>query len=125
MLCLYGMGIKSLCFNYVMLAMDRLMNVCHALNCKKGGLVKHGHEDLRDDGAQMSKLIYPSISCEPGIRETECLHTRALVGDLKIVVLWEAEKNAFVDYRIVNPDAPSYASQVNMPRKSTTNMNIL
>lgn len=87
------------------------MNVCPALNCKKWGLVKHGHEDLKDNSAQISKLIYPSISCEPGIPEAECLHTQALVGDLKIFVLWEAGKNAFVDYRIVNPDAPSYASK--------------
>lgn len=76
----------------------------------KRDLVKHGPNDHRDNGAQMSK--YLSISCEPVICEAEGLHTPALVGDLKIVGLWEAGKNGFLDYSIVNP----------APRKSIKNM---
>lgn len=77
----------------------------------KTDLVKHGPKNHRDNGAQMSKLIYLSISCEPVICEAEGLHTPASVGDLKIVGLWEAGKNGFLDYSIVNPDTPFYASQ--------------
>lgn len=61
----------------------------------------HGHDGLRDNGgsdngALTSKFIYSSISCEPVIREAEVLHTPALVGDLKIVGLWEAGKYTFL-----------------------------
>lgn len=87
------------------------MNVCHALNCKKGGLVKHGHDYLRDNGAEMSKLAFPSVSCEPIVRDAEGTNMPALIADLKIVSLWETGRTAFLDYRIVNPDAPSYVSQ--------------
>lgn len=74
----------------------------------------------------LEMIVVKWVSCEPGILEAECLHTQALAGDLKIVVLWEAGKSAFLDYRIVNPDAPSYASQdCFKPRKSTKNMIIL
>lgn len=81
------------------------MNVCHTLNCTKGD----GHANLRDNGAQMSKFIYPSISCEPVISKAECRHTPALVGVSKIVDLWEAGK--ILDHGIINTEAPSYFSQ--------------
>lgn len=96
-----------------MFAMDIVMNVrvSHALNFKKGSLVKHGRDDLRNNGAQMSVLIYPYVSCEPVLRESEDLHAPALVKDLKIVGLWETGKERFLDSGILNPDAPSYVFQ--------------
>lgn len=70
--------------------------VCHALHFKKGSLVKHRHDDHWDNYcAQRSEFIYPSISCEPVIRESDGLHARLLVSDLKIVGLWETGKSAF------------------------------
>lgn len=96
---------------------------------QKMDLVKHGPNMLMvDNGAQMSKLIYLSISCEPVICEAEGLHTPASVGDLKIVGLWEAGRNGFLDYSIVNPDTLSMLLktgrlfQIKMPRKSIKNM---
>lgn len=61
------------------------MNVCHTFNCKKGGLVKHGHDhQVRDDGAEVFDL---SFSRMPVIRESERLHTPALIAHLKVVGL--------------------------------------
>lgn len=40
-----------------------------------------------DNGTQMSKLIYSYSRCELVIRETDGLHTPALVRDFKIVAM--------------------------------------
>uniref|UniRef100_A0A8D8RP38 Reverse transcriptase domain-containing protein n=1 Tax=Cacopsylla melanoneura TaxID=428564 RepID=A0A8D8RP38_9HEMI len=91
---------------------EERMSVCHALNCKKGGLVKHGHDSLRDNGAAIAKLAFQSVNIEPVIQHAdERTNTPALIGDLQIVGLWEAGRSAFLDYRIVNADAASYVSQ--------------
>lgn len=47
------------------------MDVCHALNCKKDGPFKHGHNSLRDDGAEMAKLALLSVSCGPYVNEMD------------------------------------------------------
>lgn len=57
--------------------------------------MKHGHDDLKDNGAQMSDLVYLSISCEPVLRESEGLHAPALVTELKIVGLCETGRRPF------------------------------
>lgn len=69
-------------YNYVI-----QMNVCHALYYNRGF-----RDDLmtileNDNGTQMSKLIYSYSSCELVIRETDGLHTPALVRDFKIVAM--------------------------------------
>uniref|UniRef100_A0A8D8SFY5 Uncharacterized protein n=2 Tax=Cacopsylla melanoneura TaxID=428564 RepID=A0A8D8SFY5_9HEMI len=90
---------------------DLQMDMNHALNCKKGGLVKYGHDNLCDDGAQLAKLAFQCVNREPVIQEADGIHTPALIADVKIVGLWENGRTAFLDYRIINPDAPSYLSQ--------------
>lgn len=84
--------------------------ITHALNCKKGGLIKHGHDQLRDYCAATANLAYNSVGIEPLMRESSNDVT-ALYADFKAVSVWEAGRVAFFDNRIVNADAPSYASQ--------------
>lgn len=58
------------------------MNVCHTFSCKKGGLVKHGHDHhIRDDGADILDLSFTRL---PVILESEGLHiVPALIAHLK------------------------------------------
>lgn len=86
------------------------MNLCHALNCKKGGLVKHGHDQIRDQCAKMAKLAWNSVGLEPVMQENED-GTPRLVADIKIHGLWDVERTAYLDTRVVNADASSYISQ--------------
>uniref|UniRef100_A0A0A9X6A5 Glutamate-1-semialdehyde 2,1-aminomutase n=1 Tax=Lygus hesperus TaxID=30085 RepID=A0A0A9X6A5_LYGHE len=86
------------------------MDLCHALNCKKGGQVKHGHDQIRDQCARMAGLAFNSVGVEPVMKENED-GTPRLVADLKIHGLWDVERTAYLDTRVINADASSYSSQ--------------
>lgn len=58
---------------------------------------------MRDSSAEMLKFAFPSVSCEPVVREV----TPALIADVKVIGRWSQEELCLLDYRIVNPDAPS------------------
>ena len=82
----------------------------YALNCKKGGLVKHGHDQHRDHCAAMAKLTWGRVGIEPIVRESD-ENTTALYADFVVNGVWESGRPAFFDNRIVNADAASYQSQ--------------
>lgn len=86
------------------------MNAMHALNCKTGGLVKQGHDQIRDVLAGMSRQAYRGVVVEPVMREgTEA--EPGLVADIRIQGVWERERASFYDLRVVNADAASYSSR--------------
>uniref|UniRef100_A0A0K8TJ54 Reverse transcriptase domain-containing protein n=2 Tax=Lygus hesperus TaxID=30085 RepID=A0A0K8TJ54_LYGHE len=85
-------------------------DVSHALNCKKGGIVKRGHDDVRDVVAGIANLAWGSTVIEPVLRESANGHP-ALVGDIMVNGVWESGRPAFFDNRIVNADAASYLPQ--------------
>lgn len=91
---------------------DTLTNLSHALNFKKGGLIKHGHDQLRDHCAAIANVAWRGVAIEPILREADpANNVPALQADFQVRGIWDAERVAFFDNRIINADAPSYANQ--------------
>ncbi|BET01737.1 Hypothetical protein NTJ_14553 [Nesidiocoris tenuis] len=82
----------------------------HALNCLKGGLVKRGHDLVRDQCALMASMAWNEVATEPVLQEG-LEGNPTLVADIKIHGVWNPERTAFFDTRVINADASSYATQ--------------
>lgn len=81
----------------------------HSLDCKKGGLVKRGHDDLRDSDAQLADLAWGGVCAEPVLVPDNDKRGRpSLRADWMARGVWEGSRVAFFDNRIIDADAPSY-----------------
>ena len=81
----------------------------HGLNCAKGDLVKRGLNDLRDSDARLADAAWGGDSVEPVmVRENDWQGRQALRADWLARGVWEGNKVAFFDNRIIDADAPSY-----------------
>ena len=81
----------------------------HGLDCAKGGLVKKGHNDLRDSEARLAELAWGGVTIEPVlIPENDRSGRPMLQADWMVRGVWEGNRVAFFDNRITDADAPSY-----------------
>ena len=82
----------------------------HALDCRFGGLVTRRHNEVRDAFGDLSSLVWGSIHREPVVQEA-CDGCGALIADLAVRGVWQAQCDALFDIRVVDTDAPSYRSR--------------
>ena len=82
----------------------------HGLDCAKGGLVKKGHNDLRDSDARIADVACGGVAIEPIlVPENDNKGRPMLQADWMVRGVWEGNRVAFFDNRIIDADAPSYA----------------
>ena len=81
----------------------------HALCCKKGGLVKKGHDHLVDESCHLASLAYGAgVKKEPFLRDASGkVLDKDLRADFMAHSVWERQRVAFFDNRILDADAPS------------------
>lgn len=85
-------------------------NMEHALSCKKGGLISRRHNEIRDVLGELMLSAWGNCCKEPVIVETS-LTEPGLRGDLACRGVWERQRDALFDIRVVDTDAPSYLSR--------------
>lgn len=47
------------------------MNITHVLNCRKGGLIKHGHTQHRYQCSAMAQMTGKNVHTEPIMKEAD------------------------------------------------------
>lgn len=83
----------------------------HALDCRKGGLVRKGHDYLRDHDAGLASQAWGSVRVEPVVLPAHEQQDRPeLRADWMALGVWESGRAAFFDERIIDADAPSYSN---------------
>ena len=83
--------------------------VSHALDCKKGGLVAHRHNDFRDLNINLlHKSGLTQITEEPVLKESSADGDDGLRVDWSARRFWESQREALFDCCILNADAPSH-----------------
>ena len=89
---------------------DLNLSLQHGLDCHKGGLIKRGHNDLRDSAAWLADLAWRGVTIEPVmIPEDDRNHRPMFQADWLSRGVWEGNRVAIFDNRIVDANAPCYA----------------
>ncbi len=89
-------------------------SIPHAMDCLKGGLVKWGHDNLRDVVFELGKLAWGYATSEPVIRDAvERVAdggSDGLRADVLVRGVWETNRDCLFDICIVNADSPGRVS---------------
>jgi len=85
----------------------------HALNCKKGGNVKYGHDQMREECALLAEMAYGKVVMEPYLKDSTgaMITDKNLRADFMAIGVWERQRVAFFDNCIIDADAPSRFSR--------------
>lgn len=85
-------------------------SVRHALCCKTGGLVTRRHNEVRDVLGDLMLAAWGNCCKEPMILDPSPFQP-GLRGDLACRGVWEPQRDALFDVRIVDTDASSYENR--------------
>ena len=81
----------------------------HALECRKGGLVIHRHNEIKDALGDLASFAYKEVVREPDVREhNDHEKVPALVADLSVHGVWQPQATTFFGVQVVDSDANSY-----------------
>ena len=81
--------------------------------------MKRGHDDLRDSDAALANSAWGGVAIEPALVPEGDRHGRpALCADWMARGVWESDRAAFFDNRIIDADAPSFV-QANLSWEAT------
>jgi len=88
---------------------EKPFDIDHAMNCKVGGNVKHGHDQLRDECAALAEMAWGGVRVEPFLKDQSGNYIPGsdLRADFMVRGVWERQRIAFFDNRILDADAPS------------------
>ena len=85
-------------------------DLAHALDSKKGGLVTHCHNKVRDALGDIAALAFKEVTREPVVREAgEARGISALIADLVVRGVWQPQAEALFDICVIDTDAQSHA----------------
>ena len=74
--------------------------------------MKHGHDQMRDECALLAEMAYGKVTIEPYLKDSSgTLIDRDLRADFMVNGVWERQRVAFFDNRILDADAPSRFSR--------------
>ncbi|CAM9457865.1 unnamed protein product, partial [Heterosigma akashiwo] len=82
----------------------------HALNCMKGGNIKLGHDQVRDECVHLCTMAYGAagVKKEPFLRDASGnVRDKDLRADFLAIGVWERQRVGVFDNRILDADAPS------------------
>lgn len=84
----------------------------HAINCKKGGLVVRRHNELRGFVGDLANMVWTQVQREVVVQEADpAAHKEGITADLAARGVWEPQAVALFDFKVTDPDAPSYVNR--------------
>ena len=86
-------------------------DLSHALSCRRGCLVIHHHNEVRDAFRDLADLAWGQVVKEPIVREATT-STSALIANLAERGAWTPQTEALFDIRVIDTDAQSYRHQI-------------
>jgi len=86
----------------------------HALDCPFGGLIKIGHNQMRDECSRLTQMAWGNVQVEPMVREVSTKpgkKDKSLQADFSARGIWESQRLCFFDNRIIDADTPGRLNQ--------------
>ena len=100
----YNKPLRSLPLNCLC---GQKLNVIHALNCKKGGFVTIGHNNIDDFEANLLRIVHNDVEVEPQLQQVDNEQFNGLKEDnarpdIRAKGVWRNAQITYFDVRVTN-----------------------